>query len=194
MNREQRRAAARAARKPGKPTRRPGPLLSNPVEYVIAGVRTLTPEQRQHLGVRSHGALAEMTRGPGTDQNGADLAAMAEVTFALVEPVLAQVRRNCASAGVGAEAHTQLQVAEAALAIAQQAREAVLAASERAARLEGRWVLTGPELTALNECLELHDQFLEMAPQQLVEHAVVTARGRAVAKRVAIVNQLRSAA
>lgn len=186
MNREQRRAAARAARKPGKAVRRHGHLLLDPMAYVKSGVQPLTPEQQHDLGVRSHGALTSMSKGPGTDQDGADLAAMAEVTFALIEPLLERARRTGDA--------EQVQVSEAALAIAQQAREAVLAVSQRAARSAGRWVLAGPELTALNECMELHDQFLQIAPQQLVEHAVITARKRATARRDELLSDIRRAA
>lgn len=186
MNREQRRAAARAQRKPGAPRRRGGPVLQNPAEYVVAGVRSLTHEQQQALGVRCHGALTSLATGPGSSQDGADLAAMAEVTHALVEALLAQARRKGDP--------EQIAVSESALDIADKARDAVLQASLRAARHGDRWVLTGLELTALNECAELHDQFLAMAPQQLVEHAVEVARDRAVRKRDALLAEHRRAA
>lgn len=186
MNREQRRAAKRAERKPGKPARRAGLVLRNPVDYVVSGVLPLTGEQQRALGVRCHGALASLATRPGCSQDGADLAAMAEVTHALVEAVLAQARRNGDA--------QQIQIAGQALAIADAGRRAVLAASTRAARMADRWVLTGPELTALNECVELHDQFLQIAPQQLVEHAVVTAQQRAIAKRDALLRGIKEAA
>ena len=186
MNREQRRAAARAHRKPGAPRRRGGPVLQNPLDYVLAGVRSLTQEQQQALGVRCHGALTSLATGPGTSQDGADLAAMAEVTHALVEAVQAQARRT--------DDREQIAVSAAALTIAADARAAVLQASLRAARHGDRWVLSGPELTALNACVELHDQFMAIAPQQLVEHAVERARDRAVRKRDELLAEHRRAA
>ena len=110
MNRAERRALARANRKPGKATRRPPKLLQNPVEHAISAVVPITADQRTSLGVRSHGALRSITAGLGTDQDASDLVAMVEITIALVEAVTAQARR-------GADPE-QVAVAEQALAIA----------------------------------------------------------------------------
>lgn len=185
MNRAERRALARANRKPGKATRRPPKLLQNPVEHAISAVVPITADQRTSLGVRSHGALRSITAGLGTDQDASDLVAMVEITIALVEAVTAQARR-------GADPE-QVAVAEQALAIANGGAAAMESASHRTFST-GRWVLAGPEMTALNECIELHDDFLRIAPQALLESAVAAARARAVRRRVAATEAVRRSA
>lgn len=187
MNRAQRRAAARAQRQPGKPAAlRRGPrLVSDPVQHAIAGVMPLTAEQRDDLAMRGHTALAAIAHGHGSQQSGAHLAAMAEITLALVECVAAQAGKRGDTVQIG--------VAAEALGIAQRACNAARSLSDRAARHD-RWGFTGPELQALKECMELHEQFLELAPQWLVESAVSTARARATALRVEAARRMRAAA
>lgn len=187
MNREQRRAAVRAQRGSSKPSRfRPGPRLVDPVQHAIAGVTPIPGDQSNDLAMQGHAALTAIIQGAGTEAHGARLAAMAEITLALVEHVAQQARKSANA--------TQIEVCGQALAIAQAGCDATRACSHRAARNGGRWGLTGPELTALNECMELHEQFLQMAPQWVVEGAVLRAKDRAIARRVEATRALETAA
>ena len=186
MNREQRRAAARAQRGSSKQRRfTPGPRLANPVQHAIAGVTPIPGEQFKELAMQGHAALTAITHGAGSETHGARLAAMAEITLALVEHVSQQSSK-------GGDA-TQAEVCGQAMPIAKAGCEAALACSHRAARHGGRWGLTGPELTALNECMELHEQFLQMAPQWMVESAVLRAKHRAMQRRVEASEAMRKA-
>lgn len=187
MNRQQRRAAARAQKGSSRPRRfTPAPRVVDPVQHAIAGVTPIPGEQYQTLARQGHGALDAIVHGVGTEAHGARLAAMAEITLALVEQVSAAASKKADA--------TQAAVCRQALTIAQAACDAARQASHRAARNGGRWGLAGLELTVLNECMELHEQFLQMAPQQMVEAAVLRAKSRAISRRVEATKALQEAA
>ena len=191
MNREQRRAAARAQRGSSKQRRiTPGPRLANPVQHANAGVTPIPGEQFKELAMQ----------GPGRDLARLDadrlvdhpllLGVVAHLDMARHREVLAQ---RVADEAVVREDATQVEVCGQAMTIAKAGCEAALACSHRAARHGGRWGLTGPELTALNECMELHEQFLQMAPQWMVESAVLRAKHRAMQRRVEASEAMRKA-
>jgi L-aminopeptidase/D-esterase-like protein len=177
MNRQARREAERALRRAPRPARKAKPRI-DPIAMAVAGVQPLSKEQIDQLAVRTHGAMSNIVRGLGTNQDAAALAAMANVTLVLVEFTAAGIKRD----DPAAEQHHS-----AALDALDTVKAAQAALLELQARAEtcGYYSPTTPEVQQLNACIELHDEFMKLAPVHMIERAHRTAIGRAHAGHVA---------
>ena len=128
---------------------RPKPVMLDPVGYVVAGLQPIAAADKEltTLGIKNHGAIEAVRTGQATRQDISNLVNMLNVATAL------------AHMGQGADWLPELTAAS----------EAIKSASKRP-----RFLLTGPELTALNQAIGVHDaQMADPATTvQMLERAV----------------------
>lgn len=135
LNRAQRRAMEKAAKRP--PQRRravDANAFARAVWKVRAPARPLDRQQITDLAIGYHSALNAIANGTGTWDDANTLALAANVALLLLE------------AGLGID---QLPTVHAA-------QNAIMAMMRREEQV-GRYVLTGPELRHLQDLLDLHD-------------------------------------
>lgn len=117
--------------------------LVNPVGWVLEGFMKAVDHPSDVLGracMASHSAMTELVAGRGNRQHLGDIAAMWNMTRALLLD------------GFGADLFDIVLTAD----------KAIRSLAERSLRTGG-YVATGPEIKALNALLELHDAQLEVA-------------------------------
>lgn len=134
---------------------RPRPQIQDPLTYVLSGFKL--PERSKTLKVQliNHGAMHSLTAGTGTRDDWQYVCNALNVAVVLAEM------------GIGDEYLPQI-------------KEAMAAHAECGKRLyvHGRAVYTGPQLTAVNLGVEIHDAQLEVANVAQMEkaHIEVTRR------------------
>ena len=164
-NRAERRAASKAAhRKAPVPQRSTG----NP-NAAIGLLRTtraansnepLDPSQLTDLALGYHGALAALTSGRGTWDDCNTLACASNIAVLLCE------------CGFGADELAAMQAAQNAVFVAEQRGKST-----------GRYLLTGVELRALQELVDLHDA--QLAHEECTEGRIVAVLAEIKARKVA---------
>lgn len=112
---------------------RPGRVLQNPVQHVLAGLKPLAQalQTSARLQIGYHGALDLLRRGKATRD---DILCLDD----MVNMAEAMVRVTC----IGVELLPEIQAA----------KQALLSIGRR-----NRFVAAGPELVALNRLAEIHD-------------------------------------
>lgn len=130
---------------------RPKPVRLDALEYAISGVRPLTSVGSYFidLKIKNHHALAQMAQGVGTRTDVEALVA----AFNMAE-ALAKLR-------VGSDWAKEIQAGQ----------EALRSMLERAVEKK-RFLFTGPELSAVNLVIEVHDAQLEAATVAQLEKAI----------------------
>lgn len=135
----------------GKPRKkyRPKPVLSNPLDYVLEGVRPPNPHSNEvaALHVANHTAAHQLSRGQATTEDMKFLVTMSNMTEAMW------------CQGIGKEYESELKAGQDALvSVCTRGKDS------------GRYVATGPELTAINQLIELHDaQFETISVSELMK-------------------------
>ena len=128
---------------------RPKPVMLDPLGYVLAGLQPIAAatETMTTVGIKNHGAIEAVRTGQATRQDISNLVNMLNVATAL------------AHMGQGADWLPELTAAS----------EAIKSAAKRP-----RFLLTGPELTAVNQAIDIHDaQMADPATTvQMLERAV----------------------
>ena len=163
MNRQQARAADKAARRaPPAPARRAAdPRSAFTLVRSIRAANSTEPldkSQRTDLALGYHGALASLTSGAGTWDDCNTLACAANIALLLCEY------------GLGADEQAEVQAAQ----------EAIFRMTNRG-KPSRRFVLTGPEIRALQALLELHD--LQLAHPACTEGVIVAALSQIKARK-----------
>lgn len=130
---------------------RPKPLRMDNINYVLTGMKLLdeTPEGVT-LRIKNHDALNNIRKGEGTRDDIDKIIAAFNMTEAL------------ACMGIGNDW----------LAEIKEAQDALLTLARRGVAKDYRFILTGPELQAMNQCMEIHDAQLEVATIQQLEQAM----------------------
>lgn len=140
-----------------KPRKRykPKPVRLNAFEYAIESVAPVQSQKGYIPGIalRNHSAMAELTAGRATSAHVGLLVGMSNMVDALTRM------------GVGVE---YIDVAKAG--------DAALAELIRRAHVRRRYTPTGPEITAINALMELHDAIMETINIKQMEDAIALAR------------------
>lgn len=128
---------------------RPKPVMLDPVGYVVAGLQPIAAADKEltTLGIKNHGAIEAVRTGTATREDVSNLVNMLNVATAL------------AHMGQGADWLPDLTAAS----------EAIKAAAKRS-----KFLLTGPELSAINTAISIHDAQMEdpRTTVQMLERAV----------------------
>lgn len=145
--------------KSAKPKKRyrPRHRLENPIAWVLQGFKPLDCEQEYmtRLQVRVHGAMRELVAGRGTGADADRLLEACNIVHGLLYD------------GLGAEYDL----------VAKQGYDALQSLLLRAAKLK-RYVFNGPEITAVNALIELHDAQMEACTVEKLERAIATVKAR----------------
>ena len=126
---------------------RPRDRLIDPLGWVVERMRPASSvtDWLVDLKLRNHGALAALMTGAATEAHVRDVIAAHNMCTALVDR------------GVGSDYKWVVEASEAAL---------------RSLILRPRYVLTGPEITAMRDLLELHNQQIEVSTVAVVEDSI----------------------
>lgn len=130
---------------------RPKPILQNPLGYVL---ESLTPVAKHddyliNLKIKNHLAMNRLTKGEADKEDMDKLIAMNNIVHALLRM------------GFGTEFKQYMDAG----------REALYEVCSRGAATK-RFLCRGPEITALNELLELHDAQMDVITVRDMEKAV----------------------
>ena len=135
LNREQRRALERAARRPSKPQRSGNvEAIARAVMHAQRVIQPVTADQARDLAIAYHGALNAIAQGKGTAEDANTLALAANIALMLVE------------VGLGIDQLPTVHAAQDAI-VNMMSRE----------RRTGRFGFAGQELRAVQDLLDLHD-------------------------------------
>lgn len=144
-----------ARNKPPRKKYRPRAVRPNPLSYVLNGFLPVTALKKETLHIRlgAHSAMDELRSGRGTRAHADKVVAVLNMTEAMarVNPEL------------GADWAAEIRAGQ----------DALLAMLVRG--VEGgtdRFVFTGPELTAVNLALEIHDAQLDRCTVEVMEKAL----------------------
>ena len=128
---------------------RPKPVMLDPVGFVVAGLQPVSAADKEMtvLGVKNHGSIEALRTGQATRQDVSNLVNMLNVATAL------------AHMGQGRDWLPELAEASGAL---------------KAAAKRPKFILTGPELTAINTAIGVHDVQMSdpKTTVQMLERAV----------------------
>lgn len=128
---------------------RPRPTLQDPVAWVINGFKPMaTHPEAVTLRIKNHNAMHEIVQGNGTTVD--------------VDTVISAV--NIAEAlamdGLGEDWMPEIRASQ----------DAVLTMARRGVE-RGKFLFSGPELTAVNQCMEIHDAQLDQCTYAQLEKA-----------------------
>lgn len=134
---------------------KPKPMLANPLGYVLENIAPVAKHDSYliDLKIKNSGAMHALLRGEATRGDMDTLVAMSNITEALYQ------------LGFGKEYGD----------VCVGGREAILSIVHRATTLH-RFVPTGPEITQLNDLMELHDAQMEIITVKDMENALVYAK------------------
>lgn len=140
-----------------KPRKRyvPKRIDHDPVDLAMSGAALLQPHQRGQLLHPALLAFQALRTGQGTEQAWRQMADAANLAEALAER------------GIANDHEAKFEAAQI-----------TLADLHARVRTTGRWTLRGPEITALQDALEIYEIQLERASQREVDNAISTVRQR----------------
>lgn len=130
---------------------RPKPIFRNPVAYVLESMTPMAQhgDELMTLKIKNHQALTALTRG--------------EATRADIDILIGALNI--------AEALYRLGFGREYQDVVAQGHAALRSVGSRGA-LSNKFILTGPEMTALNLIMELHDAQLDLCVVQDIEKAL----------------------
>lgn len=144
-----------ASKKPKKKYRPKG-TISNPIEYVISGLKPADAEAQTRLKLGHHWAMLKLTRGEGTKEDWWEVSNAMNVAIVLCEH------------GYGGPEEID-DVKEAMLSLHQ---------AKLRYRETGRLLFRGEEITAVNLGLDIHDAQMEYATVRDIELAIAECEKR----------------
>lgn len=120
---------------------KPRPIISDPLNWVLAGLKPLSEvaDEAIKLKLKNHDALKRLCLGEGDRDDANTVRHALNITFALTQ-----------TASLGSDWHEEIEVA----------MDAVQSMGIRGLET-GRFLFKGPELTAVNLAMELHDAQLD---------------------------------
>lgn len=125
-------------------------------QHAIGMQHGLTQDQRGDLGLAIHTGIERMRNGIGLEDDYYTFAAMANVSLILCER----------------------QIGGEHLGIVYAVQEALIAILQRQQRT-GKWGFSGPEMQAINDAAQLHEQQIAAVPRVECRAALFEARRRA---------------
>lgn len=135
---------------------RPRGVIMDAVNWVVAGVKPLSSvgSEAVNLKIKNHDAL--------------DLARTGQATRVHLDVLIAALNMTeaLALANLGKDWTTEIRAGQ----------DALLAMAQRGRRNDNRFVFAGPELTAVNLVMEIHDAQLDACTVQQLERAIVQIR------------------
>ena len=154
-----------------KPRKKYKPIarFRNPIEYVLEGFAPLTNADSYVLDLKlnNHSAMTELLAGRATKKHMNNLIAMSNVCEALQRM------------GFGSEYKD----------VTTEGRYALVAITVRAVE-KLKFIPTGPEITMLNNLMELHDAQMDVITVQDMEKAIKLAMGELKKKRAVVLPKL----
>lgn len=135
---------------------RPRGVMMDAVTWVVAGIKPLTAvgDEAIKLKIKNHDALEMVRTGQATRSHMDVLVAALNMTEAL------------SLGNIGNDWATEIHAGQ----------DALLSMAQRGLRHGDRFVFTGPELTAVNLAMEIHDAQIDACTVQQLEQAIALVR------------------
>lgn len=159
MNREQRRAAAKAKRHGYGQTKHSTRVIVDPLTYVLDGARPLREELSTLTQLKHRQAFESIRTGQGTTT---------DLSFLIEMVNMSQLY---------AEQQGQTEAGWAAFETAIRAKHALKAVKERYARMQ-KVGFSGLEMQDIEVCLDMHEQMLKLIPVTSIEKAQIELQKR----------------
>lgn len=160
-----------------KPRKRyqPRPVLADPLGFVVESIKPITAHDGYlvDLKLRNHGALTAVLKGSATKRDIDDLIAMHNIQEA--------IRRM-----IKQRAITDLPI-ELDSSTLIRGKCALLELGRRGAQT-GNFVCRAPEIQALNDLMQMHDELMDLITVGHMERAIAFARNEIVCKRAEVIN------
>ena len=154
---------------------RPRPVLADPIGYVIEGNTQVADHDSYLVDLKlvNHSAITAVINGEGTKQHVNALIAMHNMCEA--------IRRMIAQRKI-----TDLPI-ELDAATLIYGKAALLDLSTRGATT-GKWICTQPEVLALNDLMQLHDELMGMIKVSHFDQALRFANNEIACNRTTVIN------
>jgi hypothetical protein len=150
---------------------RPRQVLTDPVGWVMSGLKPLASIKDEHLLLvsKNHSAMGELTHGRGNRDHIDVLIAALNMTEGLY-----RVRANLGKAWA-----SEIRAGQ----------DALLEMTRRGVARADRFVFTGPEMAAVNVALEIHDEQLNQCTVAELEAAIQIAKREIHLKRARLIEE-----
>lgn len=156
-------------------TYRPRPVLADPLGYVLEAMRPITDHESYlvDLKLRNHGAMSMLLKGQATKREIDDLIAMHNIQEA-IRRMLKQ--RVITDLPIELDASTLIR-----------GKCALYDVAARGAKIN-RFVCKAPEIQALNDLMQMHDELMDLLTVGHMEKAIAFARNEIACKRADVID------
>lgn len=154
---------------------RPRPVLADPVGFVIEGAKPITAHDSYlvNLKLRNHGALTAVLQGHATKKDIDDLIAMHNIQESIRRMIK---QRRITGLPIELDSSTLMR-----------GKCALLDLGSRGA-LSGRFTPRAPEIQALNDLMQMHDELMDLITVSHMDRAISFARNEIKCKRADVID------
>lgn len=154
---------------------RPRPVLADPLGYVMESLKPITAHDNYllDLKLRNHAALSMLLKGQAKKSEIDDLIAMHNIQEAIRRMIKQRVITDLP---IELDSSTLIR-----------GKCALLEIGHRGAKT-GNFVCRAPEIQALNDLMQMHDELMNIITVGHMERAIAFARREIVCKRAEVIN------
>lgn len=150
-------------------------MLADPLGFVVESIKPITAHDSYlvDLKLRNHGALTALLKGSATKKDIDDLIAMHNIQEAIRRMIK---QRRITDLPIELDSSTMIR-----------GKCALLEIGNRGA-LSGRFTPRAPEIQALNDLMQMHDELMGLINVGHMERAISFARNEIKCKRAEVIN------
>lgn len=156
-------------------TYRPRPVLADPLGFVIEGLKPITAHDSYlvDLKLRNHGALTAVLKGHATKKDVDDLIAMHNIQEALRRMIK---QKRITDLPIELDSSTLIRGKCALYDLASRGKTS------------NRFTPRAPEIQALNDLMQMHDELMDLITVKHMESAIAFARNEIKCKRADVID------
>jgi hypothetical protein len=153
----------------------PRPVLADPIGFVVEAIKPITAHDTYlvDLKLRNHGALTAVLNGSATKRDIDDLIAMHNIQEAIRRMIK---QKRITDLPIEMDSSTLIR-----------GKCALLELSSRGFA-SGRFTPRAPEIQALNDLIQMHDELMYLITVSHMERAIAFARNEIKCKRAEVIN------
>jgi hypothetical protein len=154
---------------------RPKPVIANPIEFVITGNNPIATHDTYLVDLKlvNHNAVTCVLRGEATKSHINSLIAMHNICEAIRRMIK---HRKITDLPIELDAATLIFGKAALLDLASRGAST------------GQWICTQPEIQALNDLMQMHDEMMELITVRHFEMAIAFANNEVACNRTTVIN------
>lgn len=154
---------------------RPKPVIANPLEFVITGNTAMTQHESYLVDLKlvNHSAMDCVLRGDATKAHINSLIAMHNICEAIRKMIAS---RKITDLPILLDSSTLIRGKAALLDLASRGAST------------WHWMCKAPEIQALNDLMQLHDEMMELITVRHLEMAIAFAKNEVACNRTTVIN------